>query len=59
MSMADNLIISTFPKTQSLKDNTKICLVLLHGWGLNSAVWQPFINDLPESFFRNLYYHRY
>ncbi len=28
----------------------KIPIVLLHGWGLNSAVWQPFIDGLSSDF---------
>lgn len=48
--MAETLHISTFPELQSLKKNKKIPLVLIHGWGLNSAVWQPFIENLSDEF---------
>jgi len=30
-----------------------IPLVLLHGWGLNSAIWQPLIERLPANFLAN------
>lgn len=44
--MAETLQFSTYlePKKQSIP------LVLLHGWGLNSAVWQPLIESLPTEF---------
>jgi len=44
--MAETLQFSTYlePKKQSIP------LVLLHGWGLNSAVWQPMIANLPTEF---------
>jgi len=48
--MAEILHISTYPELQSLQSNPKIPLVLIHGWGLNSAVWQPIINNLPDEF---------
>jgi len=44
--MADILHFSTF--FQDKKQKTPI--VLLHGWGLNSAVWQPFIDGLSDDF---------
>ena len=50
MSMAETLNISNFPDLQSSKKSQKFPLVLIHGWGLNSAVWQPFIDSLPDSF---------
>ena len=46
--MAETLNISIFPKTQPSICHKKTSLVLLHGWGLNSAVWQPFIDSLPD-----------
>jgi len=44
--MAETLQFSTYlkPKQQSIP------IVLFHGWGLNSAVWQPFIVSLPVEF---------
>ena len=48
--MAEILHISTYPELQSLQKSQKIPLVLIHGWGLNSAVWQPIINNLPDEF---------
>jgi len=44
--MADTLQFSTYlqPNTQSIP------LVFLHGWGLNSAIWQPLIENLPPEF---------
>ncbi len=48
--MAETLRISTYPELENLKENKKIPLVMLHGWGLNSAVWQPFIDSLPVEF---------
>lgn len=48
--MAEILHISTYPEMQSLQNSQKIPLVLIHGWGLNSAVWQPFIKNLPDEF---------
>ena len=48
--MAETLRISTYPELENLKGNKKIPLVMLHGWGLNSAVWQPFIDSLPVEF---------
>jgi len=49
--MAETLNISIFPKTKTSNVYKKTSLVLIHGWGLNSAVWQPFIDSLPGSFF--------
>jgi pimeloyl-[acyl-carrier protein] methyl ester esterase len=49
--MAETLNISIFPKTELSNFHKKTSLVLIHGWGLNSAVWQPFIDSLPSSFF--------
>jgi len=44
--MAETLQFSTYlePKKQSIP------IVLLHGWGLNSAIWQPMIASLPTEF---------
>jgi len=45
--MAKSLIFSTFPpKTPVNKNATPI--ILLHGWGLNSGVWQPLLSLLNE-----------
>lgn len=49
--MAEVLQISTFSKVPYLTKNQKTPLVLLHGWGLNSAVWEPFIDSLSDDFF--------
>lgn len=40
--MAKSLTFSTFPANSPLKKNA-IPIVLLHGWGLNSGVWQPLL----------------
>lgn len=48
--MAEILNISSSSDLQPLENSHKITLVLFHGWGLNSAVWQPLIESLPESF---------
>ncbi len=51
MSMAETLNISSSSDLQPLETSEKIPLVLLHGWGgLNSAVWQPLIESLPDDF---------
>lgn len=50
MSMAETFKISSSSDTLPLKSNQKIPLVLVHGWGLNSAVWQPLIESLPATF---------
>lgn len=42
MSMAKSLIFSTFPSYSTL-NNDAIPVVLIHGWGLNSGVWQPLL----------------
>lgn len=44
--MAETLHFSTYFD----ENKQKIPLVLLHGWGLNSAVWQPFIDNLSCDF---------
>lgn len=44
--MAETLHFSTFPKSKK----QSIPIVLLHGWGLNSAVWQPLIDNLSTEF---------
>ena len=44
--MAETLHFSSYGNN----DKSATPLVLLHGWGLNSAVWQPFINSLTEEF---------
>ena len=48
--MAEILHISTYPELTAKQKQHKIPLVLLHGWGLNSAVWQPFIEQLTPEF---------
>ena len=48
--MAETLHISTYPKLQSVAESDKTPLVLIHGWGLNSAVWQPFIDNMSDEF---------
>lgn len=53
MSMAETLNISNFPKLSYSTDSQKIPLVLIHGWGLNSAVWQPFIDSLSNDLSNN------
>ena len=40
--MAKSLKISTFPSNNTLNESA-IPIVLLHGWGLNSGVWQPLL----------------
>jgi len=40
--MAKSLTFSTFPSNSPL-DKNAIPVVLLHGWGLNSGVWQPLL----------------
>jgi pimeloyl-[acyl-carrier protein] methyl ester esterase len=42
MSMAEKLKISS--------QGTGLPLVFIHGWGLNSAVWQPSVEALKENF---------
>ena len=48
--MAETLNISSSSDLQPLETSEKIPLVLLHGWGLNSAVWQPLIESFPDDF---------
>lgn len=45
--MAKSLTISTFPNSKP-QDTTAIPVVLLHGWGLNSGVWQPLIEQFNQ-----------
>lgn len=49
--MAETLQFSTYlkPKKQSIP------IILLHGWGLNSAIWQPLIANLPTEFTDNFH----
>lgn len=44
--MAEKLQFSTYLEPK----NKPIPLVLLHGWGLNSAIWKPMIAKLPVEF---------
>lgn len=50
--MATNLKFSTIPPNKvAIKENA-IPIVLLHGWGLNSGIWQPLqilFNDNPDN----------
>ena len=49
--MAKSLTFSTFPPNNTLNKKV-IPIVLLHGWGLNSGVWQPLLalfNENKES----------
>jgi len=41
--MAKSLTISTFPSNDTYTKETPP-IVLLHGWGLNSGVWQPLLD---------------
>ena len=45
--MAKSLTFSTFPPNSPLNENATP-VVLLHGWGLNSAVWQPLFSLFNE-----------
>jgi len=45
--MAKSLTFSTFPPNSPLNKNA-IPVVLLHGWGLNSGVWQPLLDLFKE-----------
>jgi pimeloyl-[acyl-carrier protein] methyl ester esterase len=53
--MANSLVFTTTdinlqPKAENeVREQSIINLVLLHGWGLNSGVWQPFIESLKAS----------
>jgi pimeloyl-[acyl-carrier protein] methyl ester esterase len=47
ISMAKSLKFSTFPAKSPLNKNA-IPVVLLHGWGLNSGVWQPLLSLFNE-----------
>ncbi|ALO33442.1 pimeloyl-[acyl-carrier protein] methyl ester esterase [Colwellia sp. MT41] len=46
--MAKSLTFSTFPPQSSLNNNA-IPIVLIHGWGLNSGVWQPLLKLFSEN----------
>ena len=46
--MANSLKFSTFPPNNSLNKNA-IPIVFIHGWGLNSGVWQPLLKLFSES----------
>lgn len=46
--MANSLKFSTFPPNNSLNENA-IPIVLIHGWGLNSGVWQPLLKLFSEN----------
>lgn len=49
--MAEALQFSTYLKQKK----HSIPIVLLHGWGLNSAVWQPLITNLSTEFTENFH----
>jgi len=52
--MAKNLKLSTLSPHNALKKKI-IPIVLLHGWGLNSGVWQPLLalfNDDKDSYYQ-------
>lgn len=44
--MADSLHITKIATNTSHKHTKKIPLILLHGWGLNSGIWQPLLEEL-------------
>jgi pimeloyl-[acyl-carrier protein] methyl ester esterase len=46
--MAKSLTFSTFSPNNTLKKNV-IPIVLIHGWGLNSGVWQPLLALFNEN----------
>jgi pimeloyl-[acyl-carrier protein] methyl ester esterase len=49
--MAKSLALSTVAPSNLLNNSViedKIPVILLHGWGLNSGVWQPLITRLNE-----------
>lgn len=53
--MAETLHISTYFELKSFEKGDKIPVVLIHGWGLNSAVWQPLIDNLSDEFTNTFY----
>ncbi len=46
--MAKSLTFSTFPPNNTLNKNV-VPIVLIHGWGLNSGVWQPLLALFNEN----------
>ena len=49
--MAKSLIFSTVVPNNNVNNtvlDNKIPIILLHGWGLNSGVWQPLIDRINE-----------
>ncbi len=53
--MAQSLQFTEFNQANLTHTKTKpsVPLVLIHGWGLNSAVWQPLLTQLPAEFTDN------
>ena len=54
--MADTLHFSThhFPSI-NVADTKSIPVVMIHGWGLNSAIWQPLITQLTKDLQRGFH----
>lgn len=48
--MAETLNISNFSSFSLTANKEKTSLVLIHGWGLNSGVWQPLIESFSDDF---------
>lgn len=49
--MADTLHFSTHHFSSYERDKaTSIPIVMIHGWGVNSAIWQPMITQLSATF---------
>jgi pimeloyl-[acyl-carrier protein] methyl ester esterase len=46
--MSNSLTTTRYPTKNNHKDTSNIPLVFIHGWGLNSAVWQPTIKILQQ-----------
>ena len=45
--MVKRLAFSTFPSDSPINDNATP-IVFLHGWGLNSGIWQPLLALFSE-----------
>ncbi|WP_019029289.1 pimeloyl-ACP methyl ester esterase BioH [Colwellia piezophila] len=50
--MAKSLTFSTFPANSELNKDA-IPIILIHGWGLNSGVWQPLLELFNKNGTRN------
>jgi pimeloyl-[acyl-carrier protein] methyl ester esterase len=48
--MAETLNFTNYPNKCSSNKDKKISIVLIHGWGLNSAIWQPLLESFPDDF---------